>query len=53
MAADNELSAFQTLIDPSQDVITTSELNIALELVPVGVARSIIVNIGFVPNIAS
>lgn len=51
MASNDELSAFQTLIDPSQDVITTGKLFVTLELVPVGVARSIIVNVGFVPQI--
>lgn len=53
MDANDELSAFQTLIDPVQNVISTGELNIALELVPAGVARSIIVNVGFVPAINS
>ncbi|MCP4503688.1 MAG: DUF2586 family protein [Deltaproteobacteria bacterium] len=53
MAANRELSAFQTLINPQQDVLATGELTITLELVPVGVARSIIVNIGFVPQINS
>jgi len=51
MESNRELSAFQTLINPQQDVLTTGELTITLELVPVGVARSIIVNIGFVPQI--
>ena len=53
MTSNGELSAFQTLIDPTQDVITSGELNISLELVPADVARSIIVNIGFVPQIIS
>mgnify|MGYP003633472078 FL=1 len=53
MESNGELSAFQTIIDPSQDVVTSGEVTITLELVPVGVARSIIVNIGFVPQINS
>jgi hypothetical protein len=53
MEADGELSASATIINPSQNVIATSKLIISLELVPVGVARSIIVNVGFVPNISA
>lgn len=53
MEADGELSASATIINPSQNVVATSKLEISLELVPVGVARSIIVNIGFVPNLNS
>ena len=48
MVRDVELSAFQVLISPTQDVLSTGELTIAVELLPIGVARSIVVNIGFV-----
>lgn len=47
MQRDNELSAKSVTIDPAQDVLSTSVLVVAVELVPVGVARSIQVNIGF------
>jgi hypothetical protein len=39
------------LIDPNQNVLTTSQVLITVKIVPVGVAREIIVNIGFVPKI--
>jgi len=48
MVRDSELSAFLVTIDPTQNVLSTSKLIIAVELLPVGVARKIQVNIGFV-----
>lgn len=47
MQRDFELSAFEVTIDPAQDVLTDNELTIAVKLVPVGVADTITVNIGF------
>jgi len=47
MVRQTELSAFQVLIDPSQNVLSTSTLVVSIKLVPIGVARNIIVNIGF------
>jgi len=52
MVADNELSAFKVIINPEQDILATSELELTLQLVPVGVARTITVNIGFVVSVA-
>ena len=52
MLRDGELSAFETKIDPSQDVLTTSKIEITVTLVPVGVAREIEVNIGFAVSIS-
>ena len=51
MQSDNEISASAVIINPSQDILTEGRFEISLEIVPVGVARSIIVNIGFVPQI--
>ena len=48
MQIDGEISGGQTIINPSQDVITTSQLTISIEIVPVGSANAIVVNIGFV-----
>ncbi|MEK0370397.1 MAG: DUF2586 family protein [Nitrosopumilus sp.] len=39
------------LIDPDQNVLATSKVVITVKIVPVGVAREIIINIGFVPKI--
>jgi hypothetical protein len=47
MVRQTELSAFQVLIDPRQNVLSTSTLVVSIKLVPIGVARNIIVNIGF------
>lgn len=51
MVRNNELSAFDVTIDPTQNVLSTSNLTIAVKLVPVGVARQITVNIGFTLSI--
>ena len=47
MVNDGELSEFGVLIQPDQDVLGTSTLNISLQLVPRGIARNIKVSIGF------
>jgi len=51
MVRDTEVSAFSVTIDPSQNVLTTSTLYITIKLVPIGVARNIVVNIGFTISI--
>lgn len=47
-----QLPKGSVLIDPNQNVLSTSRVEITIKIVPVGVAREIIVNIGFVPKIA-
>ena len=47
MVRNGEISAFLVTIDPTQDVLTTSTIVVRLQIVPVGTARNIIVNIGF------
>lgn len=47
MQNDGELSGFLVAIDPDQDVLSTSKLEITVKLQPRGVARQIAVNIGF------
>ena len=47
MVADGELSAQSVSIDSTQNVLSTSKIEISVVLVPVGVARNIIFNIGF------
>ncbi len=47
MAQDGELSGYQTLINPEQNVLSTSNIDVTLELVPKGTARKITVNVGF------
>jgi len=51
MEADGELSAYEVIINAAQDVITSGKLEITVKLVPVGVAREIVINLGFVPNL--
>jgi len=48
MVADGELSAAQALVDPDQNVASTSQVGVAIELLPVGASESIIVKIGYV-----
>jgi hypothetical protein len=47
MVTDLELSGFSVVIDPSQNVLASSEIVLTVTLVPVGVARQITINIGF------
>lgn len=52
MIRDVELSAQQVTIDTTQNVLSTGKLVIAVQLLPIGVARAIQVNIGFVTKIS-
>lgn len=52
MEADNELSAYKVIINPEQDVLATSTIELTLQNVPLGVARIIKVNVGFVSSVA-
>ena len=51
MVRDSELSAYQTTINTTQDVLSTGVLVVSIVLVPIGVARNIVVNIGFTLSI--
>ena len=47
-----ELSGYSAEIDPTQDVLSTSTVEIVIKQVPVGVARKINVKIGFVTSLS-
>lgn len=47
MQRDFEISAYSVTIDPTQNVLSTSELVINVTIVPVAVGRQITVNVGF------
>lgn len=47
MVSDGELSGYSVDIDPDQNVLSTSTINVNIQLVPIGVARTIAVTIGF------
>lgn len=51
MVRDAEISARSVTIDPTQNVLSTSTLVVSVLLVPVGVARNIIVNIKYTLSI--
>jgi len=53
MEVDGELSAFEVVINPAQNVLSTSKIELALTLVPVGVAREIVLNIGFAVKLSN
>lgn len=48
MTTGGEVSDIGVFINPAQDVLTTGILNITVQIVPVGVARNITVQIGYV-----
>lgn len=47
MVRNTELSNYVVIIDPAQDVLGTGELVVTVQLLPVGTANMIVVNIGF------
>jgi hypothetical protein len=47
MQRDGEISGFKVFINPNQNVLSTSQLAVTLKVVPVGVLREIVVNLGF------
>lgn len=51
MQRDGEVSAFSVTIDPTQDVLSTSTLEISVSIVPLGSADNIEVNVGFAVSI--
>ena len=53
MERNGELSGYLVSIDPEQDLLGTSKLNVTIRLVPVGVLREIIVSIGLALSIES
>ncbi len=46
MQRDGELSGFKIFINPVQNVLATSKLQVTIKIVPVGVLREIVVNLG-------
>lgn len=53
MLSAGEISGYQTIINPDQNVLSTSEIEVTIEIVPTGSARTISVNIGYVTNLST
>lgn len=51
MVRDAEISAKDVVIDPSQNVLSTNKLAVTVSIVPVGVARNIVITIKYVLSI--
>lgn len=51
MVANGEISAFNILIDPRQNVQATSSINVTVQIIGVGIARNIVVNLGYVMSL--
>ena len=47
MVRNSEASAIGVNINPNQNVASTSQIVVSINIVPIGVARNIVVNIGF------
>lgn len=52
MEKDGELSGYKVIINPEQDVLSTGNLELTIQNVPVGVSRNINVNVGFVTKVS-
>lgn len=51
MVKDGDISDFAVLIDSEQNVQTTSQLEITIRIVGIGIARNIVVNLGYAISI--
>ena len=51
MQRNQEISAYSFAMDSSQDVLTTSQVEATITIVPVGVARNIVFNVKFATSI--
>ncbi len=51
MKSDGELSDGKAVIDPTQNIVSSSNLEITVQELPVGVARTITVNLGYTTKI--
>ena len=51
MESSSEISDYKIIINPNQNVLSTSTLELTLKNVPMGVARIIKVNVGFVKSV--
>jgi hypothetical protein len=51
MVSASEISQYNTIIDASQNVLSTNELNITIQIIPIGAAETISINLGFVLSI--
>lgn len=52
MERDAEVSAFDLVIDSAQNVLSTNQVVVGVQIVPIGTARNIVVNIGFAASIS-
>jgi len=47
MLSNGEISAMDVFVDPLQNILSTSELKVKVEVIPTGTARRIVVDLGF------
>lgn len=47
MVRNDEISSIDVVVDPTNNVASTSEVKVKVTIVPIGVARKIIVNLGY------
>jgi len=53
MENEGSISGFSVTIDPKQKVLQTGTLRLSVSIVPIGVARNIVVNLGYTTKIAN
>lgn len=51
MESNAEISGFNVLIDPNQDVLTTSTVEVTIQILPLGIAEFITINIGLTTSL--
>ncbi len=53
MQAADEISGFGVYVNPNQNVLATGTLEISVEIVPIGVARNIVLNLSFAAKLTT
>ena len=51
MSKNKEISAKEAKIDPTQNILSTSTLEVTLVIVPTGTAEQIVINVGFATSL--
>jgi hypothetical protein len=51
MQRDGDISAYSVVIDPTQNVLSTNKIIVTLKIVPVGIADTIQINLGYAVNV--
>jgi hypothetical protein len=52
VVSEGDISAFSLTVPTSQNVVSTGNVNVTVQIVPIAIARTFTINIGFTPKLA-